>query len=162
MNVIRVFAVAAGLLAARAEAKQSAFRLTAMTPTATGGMVTLTFDNDWGNATNNENNKIVELKLHKHPLNWQQPGTLLGKFELLGTGSIQVTVDYALHGLVPGQQFTFSGKWDRSRHRWGELHGRPGGVLTAVTPTTSAIQNSRLARLMRPRAPRATRPFRGR
>jgi hypothetical protein len=159
MKVIGVFAFAAGLLAARAEAKQSVFRLTGMTPTATGGMVTLTFDNDWGSATNNENNKIVELKVHKHPLNFQQPGIVLGKFALLGTGSIQVPVDYAVHGLAPGQQFTISGRWDRSGHRWGELHGRPGGVLTAVTPTTSAIQNSRLTR---PRAPRAVRPFRGR
>jgi hypothetical protein len=117
--------------------KQSSFRVVDIQPTATGACLTVSYDNVWDDGADtakNETNRWVNLcpipQVPGQPdySRWHD-GTGKIRVDMLGSGTVQVPLDYAALRLAPGMSIEMYGSWEASSHGWG-YDGRPSGKLT--------------------------------
>lgn len=159
--ILAVALVAPLAIAGPARAGQSKFRLIGLKPTAGGARAELTFENNWGNAQATEHNREVELFAMNKPTPQQQQGEIadgfmqkhglsqysLGVFEMRGTGTLAVPIDYAKLGFKPGEELRIFGYWKESKHCWGEpwtqnWGDRGSGTMPLPAPKASKAKRN--------------------
>ncbi|MCB9554818.1 MAG: helix-hairpin-helix domain-containing protein [Deltaproteobacteria bacterium] len=112
-------------------------------PIAGGARVKLRYDNRWGSAQLDEQNKQVRLWLDVGDAPpryssvgassngmFRAPGSKqFGVVDMLGRGQIEIDIDYRRFGYKGGDTVWISGCWLKSGHVFGDFWGRPVGSL---------------------------------
>ncbi|MCB9557370.1 MAG: hypothetical protein H6707_14785 [Deltaproteobacteria bacterium] len=115
----------------------SSYRLIGATRTKTGAKLKVAFNNDWGSPCLNLANRQVELFYYRtnpgdlvevtrtfagqtQKLYYARKGARsLGVFEMLGKGTLELSISYKKCGVASGETLYTSASWLRSAHRWG-------------------------------------------
>lgn len=93
--------------------------------TNVGARLTISFMNEWGSPEKNQANQMVTLTGRCNGRQFN-----LGSHCMLGTGNLDIDLNYQASGLQSGQTLEMHGRWDASGHNWGFLSsGRSSGTL---------------------------------